>query len=444
MWDQLNFAIAQAVRRGQTAFRVPVRQTDTDEVPYDPTAYATRVHHLSERYGSVIAIIPEDPDLMRKGKDQHGHVAELRALQARNSAAIAAIAAIPIPVTGTGQTLYEAIEAYAVYAHDHRKGGANEPKDAKKLRDATPDMPLAEFAYDALETIGSYWRGRPETRRPGAEGKPIAVSTVRNRLKTSRRFVRWLNRSSAWEWRASAEWEAALRMDERGIQSEAELLATADGPETWTNEEIAVLFEHASDYERCLLLFGINLGFAQSELISFRMDGIREDSSMPIVRRVRRKTRRLFAASLWPETVASIAWLQRHRNKAVPDNRGWVVLNAKGQRPTSSQIANLWNRLLDRVQRHHPGFRRLPFKALRKTAYQLVLEASGSMEIAGTFEGRGQVSTDQQADRYGRRLFDRVFEALGQVRNRLGDAIIALASEAPERPAARAREHVAA
>jgi hypothetical protein len=57
----------------------------------------------------------------------------------------------------------------------------------------------------------------------------------------------------------------------------------------------------------------------------------------------------------------------------------------------------------------------LPFKHLRKTAAQLVRNVSDG-EIAGTFLSHGTpVASDELADRYSNRPFDRVSKALSLV-----------------------------
>lgn len=414
LWTDVTLRIADAIRKGKPTVVIPPPRPDDIGGPTDDNSYATWLHHLQSEYGNLIALVPEDEGAMRRGQEQHQHVAEHRARQARRNAAIAKV---PIPDTGTHQTLYAAIEAYAQYAVQARTGGANEPKDARSCRDGLPDMTLDQFNYDAIQRLGDYWRSRPPSRRHGAKGAPIAINTVNNRLKTSRRFIRWLHRSDNWQWRAPDDWQHALRFSMERLLSEDERLAMAEGPETWTVEELVTLYRYATDRERVLLLMGINLGYAQSEAISFRKVDLILDTDPPHIRRVRRKTGKLFKASLWPETMKGIEWLGREQVE--PKDNQWVLLTERGSRPTAQHIANTWNALLDRVQKDLPDFRRLPYKHLRKTAYQLVLEAGGSSEVAGTFQGRGQLSSDEQADRYGRRLFSQVFDALGKVHDRL-------------------------
>lgn len=416
VWDERTLTMADAIRKGK-AFEVgddDWRHERTGEPFIVESQYAQHIERLRQQHPGL-HITPADPNAYAQGQQQLADIARhLAAITADTSRA----ANRPMPAI-TGQTLHAAMDAYADYATETRRGGEREPKDAVGLKVAINDMTLDQLGYDAIESMGTYWHSRPVSGRHGAKGKPIAIDTVNNRLKTSRRFFRWLHLSDAWQWRAPDGWEQALRFDRRRAETQDERLATAEGPETWTIEELTTLYEYATDGERLLILGGLNLGFAQSEWVSFRHADIKLDDDLPHIKRVRNKTAKLFKVALWNETVKAIEWLNKERARWEPKGNPWVLLTESGQRPGRSYIANRWQKLLRRVQADHPGFHSLGFKFLRKTAYQLVLEASGSMEVAGAFQARAQLSTDEQADRYGRRLFDRVFTANLKVRERL-------------------------
>ncbi len=416
LWDNLTLQIAQAIRKGKTAMEAPSSLSDNTSGPTDDDAYAIWIYHLQQTYAEIIAFTPVDSESLERGQSSHQRYAEHRARQARTNAAIAHT---PIPDTGIDQSLYQALEAYAQFAAQNGRGGANEPKDVRYLKAAAPDTALDQLGYDAIQGIGDYWRSRPVSNNHGTKGKPLAVNTVNNRLKTTRRFIRWLHRSDTWHWRAPEDWEDALRFNERSLLTEHEILKSAEGPQTWTDEELVTLYRYATDHERCLLLMGLNLGYAQSEAISFRKEDLLLNEDPPHIRRVRRKSAKLFKAALWPQTIAAINWLVSETKSMEPANNPWVLLTQNGNRPDRQHLANAWNKLLDRIQQDHSDFRRLSFKHLRKTAYQLVLETSGSQETAGVFQGRSKLSSDEHADVYGRRLFDSVFNANLKVHTRL-------------------------
>jgi hypothetical protein len=85
----------------------------------------------------------------------------------------------------------------------------------------------------------------------------------------------------------------------------------------------------------------------------------------------------------------------------------------------NTKIANCWSTLYYRILEEHNDFRRLSFNKLRKTAGDLIKRFS-SGEIAGVFHSRGQVvPTDDLSDRYTNRPFEKVFQAITMVRERL-------------------------
>jgi len=425
IWEPHTLAMAEVIRKGGNEIHVlPAAPLPRTIVQTESLDYIARIMNLRDRY-SVISFVPSDPAL---------YAAQLRAMSGRVEAGLLKAelhakrtkrlteAAVR---TRAGQTLYAAFKAYAEYAQKSGHGGANEPKDVKSLKRAVQDMHLSDFKYDEIQQIGDYWRSRPVSRRHGAKGAKISVETVRGRLKTASRFVRWLSRSSAWDWQAPVEWDQALKLDVSKILTEEERLAVATGPETWTDEELVTLYSYATDRERLLILLGLNFGFAASEIRTFRHEDIKADLDPPRIARLRSKRQRYFEAAVWPETQQALSWL---KTQQVVPNKGdaqWVVLNAGGGRYTSGLIAGAWKKLYTRVKQDHEDFRWLPFKFLRKTAYQLVLEASGSEEVAGAFQGRSKISSDEYASSYGRRLFGQVHKANNDVRARLHAMFIA-------------------
>lgn len=441
VWESHTLAIAEAIRKGEQEILVhPEPPLPAHIVQPDKHEYVHRIMALRERY-SVISFAPSDPTLYGRQVEAIKSAAE-KGLNKAESEAHRTSRLTKSPMrTRAGRTLYEAIDAYAVHAEQSKAGGTNEPTDAASLKASITNLPLASFDYDAIQMMGDYWRSRPATKRHGGMGAPIAINTVRNRLKTARRFIRWLNRSSKWDWRCPHEWEQALKMDEQRMLTEAEKLAVSSGPETWTVEEVVTMYAYATDRERVLILFGLNFGFAQSEVISFRHEDIKLDLDPPQINRVRRKTRKYFEAAIWPETQKALQWLAANQTKMAKGNEPWVLLTEKGTRFDGNAIANRWNRLLKRIRADHPNFRRLSFKYLRKTAYQLVLEAIKSHEVAGAFEARSRLSSDLHEGAYGRRLFAKVFEANALVRERLQPAFLA-APDAFRKPRSKGSPNV--
>jgi hypothetical protein len=87
-----------------------------------------------------------------------------------------------------------------------------------------------------------------------------------------------------------------------------------------------------------------------------------------------------------------------------------LIAPTKGNNP-SAKIPSAWYKLLDRVQRHHPDFKRLGFHHLRKTAGNFVRKLSDG-ETMGVFLRHGKpVKSDPLAGLYSNPVFSRVFDA---------------------------------
>jgi len=132
---------------------------------------------------------------------------------------------------------------------------------------------------------------------------------------------------------------------------------------------------------------------------------------------VRRKTGRRGGAKLWLDTVRAIRWAWAEQAAAGQAKSKRALLKASGEQLSASQLSNAWNKLLGRVQKSAPGFRRLPFKFLRKTSAQLMQDVGGGdSETIAIMHARAKwTGNDEQADRYYRRSLDRVYAANDRV-----------------------------
>jgi len=409
VWTDEALVVAEAIRKHQHAIRVG----PPDRIHGD-AAYAVYLDSLHQRFGHLIQILPADDEAAERGRDRHAMVAEHRARQTRHSARIAAI---PLPAGVVGTTLYQAIDAYAAQVLDTNKkeSGKVEAKTADRLKRSITDLDLGEFGYSAMERIRNYWSARPEamTRGGRGSGKPISVVTVDNHLSTARRFVRWLDRADAFDWEMPRHGLDALKVNLKRLHSDAEVAERRHGVKVFTVEQLGVIYRHATDFERLLVLLGLNAAMAQAEIATLRRDEI-EGST---IKRIRRKSGVYAEFALWPETQQALDWwsgLSRSKGDL-------VMLTDRGRPYTRQRISNAWGGLGRRIEggQGDPPSWWLPFKHLRKTAAQLVREASDG-EIAGVFLSHGKpVASDDLADAYSNRPFDRVALALGTVRTQL-------------------------
>lgn len=431
-WRAESLRIAEAVRQGEHEIAVEVG-ADANR----PATYVERVSVLRRTYSGV-TFMPASTELYLAGQQLVAGEARELLHQAQE---LSAQAQVPLPQT-TGQTLYQALDAYAASAirKNPKESGQLEANCARRLKDAHPDLPLEQFGISAMEAIAAYWASRPLSKRTG---RPVALATITNHLKTARRFIQWLHRSDAFAWSKPIDAEVALRVRVKRLRNDAELAALSRGVAHWTVDELAILYRYATDRERFLILWGLNCAFAQSEFCTLRHDEVVCKTAATgrragaTVKRIRRKTQIYGEFLLWPETVEALEWFVRWTGCAAAsgEDHAFVLITQEGRRYDRQRLANLWNRLLDRVQADHPSFRRLPFKHLRKTAGQLVKRRSDG-EVAGVFLCHGTpVATDELSDAYTNRPFDKVAEALTLVRDDLHPVLDAVTDAFTDRPA---------
>jgi hypothetical protein len=203
--------------------------------------------------------------------------------------ALAAMANTPIPV-GNGQRRYQAIDAYAAFAvqKSQKEFGEKEAESAKRLKASHSDIPLTEFGISAMEKIAAYWASRPLAKKTG---RPIALSTETNHLKTTRRLVRWLHRTDAFTWSRPIDAEEALRVRVAGLRNPKEISALRDGVAVWTIDELTTIYRYGTDRERLLLLLGLNCGFTQAEISGLRLDEIVNSTAGTSIKRIRTRAR---------------------------------------------------------------------------------------------------------------------------------------------------------
>lgn len=407
-WSDEGLAIAEAIRKHHNVVRFGV----PDHIEGD-AAYATYLDYLQQHYGHLIQIVPADPEAAQRGKEEHKRFAEHRSRQARLNARIASI---PIPVGVVGTTLYQALDAYAqrMEQSSDSEGAKVEAANARRLKNSIPDMDLSQFDYSALERIRDYWASRPEarTRRGKPTGRPISLTTVDNHLSTARRFVTWLDRSNDFQWELPRHGLDALRVNLKHLRNEEDIARLRDGVGVFSIDQLTVIYRYATDFERLLVLLGLNIGASHAELLSLRWDEFESDP--PTIKRIRRKTSVYAEYALWSETVQALSWWRQLQ----PADAELMMVTAMGRPYTRQQLANAWVKIKGRIERatNAPCQWWLSLKHLRKTGAHMVRQVADG-EIAGIYLAHGQpVETDELVDHYTRRPFNKVAEALQRVR----------------------------
>jgi hypothetical protein len=436
-WTESTLRIAEAIRRGQATFAVP--REDWMSV-HD---YLDYVQWHSRRYRGI-AFIAEDVDAEARGRSEVS--ARLERLRQEVDEEERRLS------DKGGVTVYQAVDAYAAFCRDHYKTKSDRIEDertsdfgeveaatALRLKRAHQDVPLSAFELESIRDIVQYYAARPPSRTHASRGKRrMAVASVIGAVRTLRRFCKWLDRNRAtYQWRTPEGLDDACRLSRRKLLLDSELAAKKDGVPTYTVEELTVLYRYATPFERVFLLCGLNLAFSRSECRSFRWDEVEERDGRVYVRRVRKKTGVYGEFALWPETWEAIRWYRRQRAKESP----WVLCGEGGVEIAGTRIHNTWGKLLARVRRDYPRFRRLSFKFLRKTAAQWMQECGAGGQTIRIFHCRGRpVEEDRHADAYYRRRFRRVFKYQIRMRRKLAPMFAACAE--PFGPAASQKSYV--
>ena len=452
--DDLTLSIAQAVARGEAVVRVtpdilPADPTDLyNFTPVDPPIdeadealqVALWLRQLQADFPSVCLELADQP-FHEEGQQR------LTAFnQQRIQAAREVMEEVARPSPG-GQTLHQALEGYSLYIKlnylapggEITPGGNKMLRECKILREHHDDIPLDLFRLDAIEAMITHWKHRPMTKR----GKMCSPETSRDMIKRIRTFIRWLHQSQSFRgWRKPADLESRpVRIAVTPEEVSARLSAAQ--VETYTIDELCVLYEYASPWERLLLLLGVNCGFGVAEVgglmtteIHLRQPHGQYPRDGSWIKRVRFKSSVYGEWSLWPQTVAGVEWQQARRGKTehqalLLTRRGLPLSKPTAGNNRNNKIPNAWNVLLQRVRKDRPDFRRLSFNKLRKTGADLVRRFS-DIETASLFLCHGNPQRiDALLDLYTNRHFDKVFAALDRVHEYLAPMFLAVADPFP-------------
>ncbi len=479
LWNDETLELAKQVAAGNVVVVVP-RRAEEEQTEEGVIQYAQRVHALQKNFPMLaITTIPDysaalgykvtsflnaaDPvaDAVAAQQEQQqrenqflGFLGDRFAgFPVTATTSLSAPAAAP-PVDGP--SLHMALLAYIEwlkreYAHPEHgvtSWGRSQIKQAESLIAHHEDLALHALDGTKLEEMLQYWRQRPNKKK---SNRPIAQDTATNFIKTLRRFVKWLHRSQAFEWRKPEDFED-LRIQVVTLEHERRTQISPD--QLFTLAELKLLYQYGTPFDRLLLLLGLNCGFAIAESATLLMGEVHLHSQHSaryreildfestdqdsFIKRIRRKNNVYGEFLLFDHTVEGLKWALRQRQKQTGFcQEARLLLNANGHpydQPTKSgnpnrQIPNSFARLLNRIEEEKHAISRLPFKTLRKTGGDLVKRFSDG-EVKAVYHCRGQaVGSDDLDDVYTSRPFGKVFRALRQVEQHLAPMFEAVGSQ---------------
>lgn len=353
----------------------------------------------------------------------------------------------------TSHKLHHAIEIYKTELSKEKVDVDGETSEWAKAKgrqiqfvaNNTVDLDLAQLGPASINSILHRLSKRPYTQ----QGKPCSIRHAQNCMKEFRKFLEWLDKSDHfnWHWPERFELKApkVIRDVSGGTDTTNPILLRKK--RTYTVEELRTLFEYAEPIQRLYLLFGLNFGFGNAELISLRCDEIFLDQQHPNedlfefnsnksqswIARERTKTGVLNTWKVWPETYAAIAWWQNCRREIITKlesqkliqpievmSRNKFLITQKGKpvavkNRRTGRIPNSWTSLNKRITEQEPEFKNLSFGKLRKTGATIVRKLANA-EIASIYLAHGKpFGDDKDLEAYADRPYGQLFETLDRM-----------------------------
>lgn len=399
-WDDVTTALGQAIAKGEWSITLDPPELDTD---------ATAVWLASLRtYFPMIQVQILDASKAEAGNQAFVLVGEamVEEEEARHQQEMRKIKKIVTPFGGkvvTRETLHDALDAYKEWIERTfvdiegrtTQTGKKQGERAARIKRYAKDMPLSDLGTHEIEAIIEFWRTRPKKPKGGV----YAFTLCKHTIRLFKHFVRWLHKEKSFPWKKPVD----LDLDRIKIVPDAE---TKYKVETYTKDELAILWQHASHFERRMLLLALNCGFSISEIGSLDWSEVEGGH----IKGLRPKTKVYGEYKMWDMTRQALGTPKKKGPVFVTESGLSLIARTKGNN-VSAKIPAAWYRLLNRVCKHHSDFKRLGFHHLRKTAGNEIRRLADG-ETMGVFLRHGKpVKTDALAGVYSNADFEKVFKA---------------------------------
>ena len=365
----------------------------------------------------MIRIVAPDPEAVANGKQWWADHAARTAGQ---------FTPVLEKLANNGRTLHEALDDYAEWiptkyvtidddGNRHTSDwGHTQLGNVSRLKERHPDMPLNALTLAKIESMMDFWAQRPPKKN---RTEAISVASAEHQIMQLKMFFSWLHRRhEVYGWRKPTDL-SDIRVKVLETQAERTAQNTPGQVDTYSVDELAILYGTAIPRERLYMLLALNCGFGQEEISSLTVPQIWINKAHPNANIIldftstdqdsfifssRSKTKVYGEWRLWPQTVVGLRHQLRHvqgkRLFARKDGRPLTAQTKSGTR--GKAIANAWHRLTVRVRKSHPEVQELSFNKLRKTAGNMIRHIAGG-EIFGVFTCHGQPVQD---GRFGRPL----------------------------------------
>ena len=404
-WDDVSLTLGRAIGKGEWTVKVE----PPDDGPQEVAAWLASLR----TYFPMIRVDVEDTHAVEEGSQAFIEIGKREAdeEEERHRKRMRNIKNFSKPFGGmivTKETLHNALDAYKGWIESSfvdiegrtTQTGKKQAERVVRIKRYAKEMPLSDFGTDEIDAIIEFWRTRP--RKPARKDKPsepYSFTLCKHTIRLFKHFVRWLHKEKSFSWKKPVD----LDLDRIKIVPDKE---TKYKVETYSKEELGILWQHASRFERRLLLLALNCGFSISEIGNLDWKEVEGDH----IKGLRPKTKVYGEFKLWEMTRQALGEPKKKGPVFVTEGGLSLIAPTKGNNPCA-KIPAAWYRLLNRVTKHHPEFKRLGFHHLRKTAGNFIRKLSDG-ETMGVFLRHGKpVKSDPLAGTYSNPVFSRVFDA---------------------------------
>jgi hypothetical protein len=437
VWSPLGLSYAEAIAKGKQSFKYPLL---ADDGTYDdPTAEYAQMIEVNRQMYPSLDIVPADPTLyVESARRNETLVANrLKELEKEMRELGALVGNEEVPEKLVSGTLHEALDGYA--AEIERDGAKLEDgtlkqyprkrlKRIERFKREHDDIPLYSLNKSQCAAMISFWRNRPTTSR----GTKSSRDNCRHHLYELSTFFEWLDGTDLFGWQMP-KGVRSLRGKVAKISGEKKLSAVTKP--SYSPEQLATLNKHATPLERLCLLLGLNCAMGAAELgrleasnfqfmemhqfaDKLAFDSTENDS---FLRAFRPKTEVFGEWLLWRATVEMVLWAIERAETLDTEflfvwDTGLPLYDEASANPQAS-FANVWNRLIKRVQKSQPDFPRLPFGSLRDTLPD-VIRHRYSDDLASLCLCHGSPSkADSLLECYSNKPFGKLHSAIRELEN---------------------------
>ena len=238
------------------------------------------------------------------------------------------------------------------------QSGKKQGERAARIRRYAKDVPLSDFGIEEIDAIIEFWRTRPRKSptKKTPNGSPYAFTLCKQTIGLFKHFIRWLHKEKSFPWKKPVD----LDLDRIKIVPDAETKYKID---IYEKDELALLWQYASLFERKLLLLALNCGFSISEIGSLDWSEVEGG----FIKGLRPKSKVYGEFKLWDMTRQALGTPKKKGPVFLTEGGLSLIARTEGNN-VSAKIPAAWYRLLNRVRKHQKEFKRLGFHHLRKTA----------------------------------------------------------------------------